>query len=124
MYLKYLILSFILFQPMAFAEVESKYFCEGIDEAHGYNLKLELKNRATLITFLKHEELNLIPELKSKIVFQIDNYFMAYNEEEKGKLAQIFDGEMLITAYIKSKEESNTSYPKIVVSKYKCVKAI
>jgi len=124
MYLKYLILSFVLFQPMAFAEVESKYFCEGIDEAHGYNLKLELKNRATLITFLKHEELNLIPELKSKIVFQIDNYFMAYNEEENGKLAQIFDGEMLITAYIQSKEESNTSYPKIVVSKYKCVKAI
>lgn len=74
--------------------------------------------------FLKHEELNLIPEVKSKIVFQIDNYFMAYNEEEIGRLAQIFDGEMLITAHIQSKEKSNTSYPKIVVGKYKCVKTI
>jgi len=125
MYLKHLVfLCLFLFQPMALAEVGSKYFCEGINEAEGYNLIFELKNRTTLMKFLKHEELNLIPEVKSKIVFQIDNYFMAYNEEEIGRLAQIFDGEMLITAHIQSKEKSNISYPKIVVGKYKCVKAI
>ena len=124
MYLKFLVLGLFLWQPMALAEIGSKYFCEGINEADGYNLILELKNRTTLMKFLKHEELNLIPEVKSKIVFQIDNYLMAYNEEEIGRLAQVFDGEMLITAHIQSKDKSNTPYPKIVVGKYKCVKAI
>jgi len=124
MNLKYIVLGFLFFQPMALAGVGSKYFCEGINETVGYNLILELKNNSTQMKFLKHEELNLIPEVKSKIVFQIDDYLIAYNEEENGKLAHIFDGEMLISAYIQSKEESNTFYPKIVFSKYKCVKTI
>ena len=117
-------LSIFLFQPTALSGVGDKYFCEGINETLGYNLILELKNNSTHMKFYKHEELNLIPEVKSKIVFQIDDYFIAYNGEENGKLTHIFDGELLITAYIKSKEESNTFHPKIVVGEYKCVKSI
>jgi len=76
MNLKYIVLSFILFQPVALSGVGSKYFCEGINETLGYDLILELKNNSTQMKFHKHEELNLIPEVKSKIVFQIDDYLI------------------------------------------------
>lgn len=109
---------------MVLTDVESRYFCEGINETLGYDLILELKSNSTHMRFYKHEELDLIPEVKSKIVFQIEDYLIAYNEEENGKLAYIFDGELLISAYIQSKEESNTFYPKLIVGEYKCVKTI
>ena len=124
MFFKHLYLSIFLLQPVALTEVESRYYCEGINETIGYDLILELKSNFTHMKFYKHKELNLIPEVKSKIVFQIDNYLLAYNEEEDGKLAYIFDGEMLISAYIQSKEETNTFYPKLVIGEYKCVETI
>ena len=124
MFFQHLFLSIFLFQPTALIEGESRYFCEGINETLGYDLILELKSNSTHMKFYKHEELNLIPEVKSKIVFQIEDYLIAYNKEENGNLAYIFDGEMLISAYMQSIEESNTFYPKLVVGEYKCVKTI
>jgi len=125
MYLKYLVLSIFLFQPVALAGVGGKYFClqTEINKA-GYraNLMLEWKDKTIHMKFLKHEELNLIPEVKSKIVYQIENYFIAHNEDENGKLAHIFNGETLVTTYLQNTEESNTFYPKKVVSKYQCEK--
>ena len=125
MYLKYVVLSLFLFQPMALAEVGSKYFCEEAEiNAYGWKSKLimEWNDKTVHIKSIKQKGQDDI-EKNRKIVFQTDNYFITYGEFDNGKFTTIFNGEMLVTTYLKNVgEESNIFSPKTHVTEYQCEK--
>ena len=97
MFFKHLYLSVFLFQPMALTEVESRYFCEGINQTLGYDLILELKSNSTHMKFYKHEELGL-----------------AYGERElKGFFPEGYQGEVQLLKTIPKKADFNNLEKKL-----------